>query len=185
MNKLNIRRTLLVLVLLCCGCDHAQTGDQDTSVSYDASDCFSHRDGTPALVVFCLGHNLPLTTPYHVGGCLRGRDVDPRLGEPMTLSDGEIIQLRVAEDAFLTYTEAHDYVRTASRQYPNATFTLDRIVSYETDPGIVSLNRSLTEADTLEWWTNGYVTIRTFPPSRACGNAVSVRAHIMPRRCRD
>jgi hypothetical protein len=132
-----------------------------------------------------LDHNLPLPISYHVGGCLRGRDVDPSLGEIMTLSDGEVIQLHVAEDAFLTYAEAHDYVRTVSRQYPNATFGLDRIVSYATDPGIVSLDRQLTEADTLEWWANGRVTLRTFPPSRACGDAVAVRAHIMPRKCLD
>lgn len=174
-----MRRTLLALLLLLCL-------GRNVPTQYRAADCLSHRDGTPALVVFCLDHNLPLPIPYHVSGCLRGRNVDTRLGGHVIAGvDGERIQLHVAEAAFLTYAEAHTYVRTVSRRYPAAVFGLDRIVSYNTDPGIVFLDQPLTEADTLEWWKNGRVTLRTFPTSRACGDAVAVRAHIMRRRCRD
>lgn len=165
MNK--IKMMMFVTFFLCMG--------QDTPAP---EGCSTHRGSGDAVDVLCrfvLGESLP--APYHVSGCISHWD-------PAT-HENIYDHLNVAEDAFLTYREAHDYVRNISRQYPTAVFGLDRVVNYDTDPGIVRLDLPLTEADTLEWWMNGRVTIRTFPVSRSCGDAVAVRSRIMQRRCLD
>jgi hypothetical protein len=132
-----------------------------------------------ALIGLCLGgcSELPSDadqrvrwTPYHVGG---GIWLPPERQQFQSVAEGD----------FATYAEAYAYVRDASRQYPTAQFGLSRIVSYPIWPGGVLIDRPLTEDDTLEWWSNGHVTLRTFPPSRECGDEIAVRAHIVQHRC--
>lgn len=130
------------------------------------------------LALLCMAQTAPVETPfvpYDVSGCLFHRE------------HGELVydQLHVLADQFATYEEAHEYIRFASLQYPTGQFALGRIVSYQIQPGAVRLETPLTEADNLEWWRNGRVTLRTFPPSRRCGDAIAVRAGVVRRRCRD
>jgi len=127
------------------------------------------------LALLCMAPVETPFVPYHVSGCLMHRE------------HGEVVydQLHVLEDVFATYEEAHEYIRLASLQYPTGQFALGRIVSYQIQPGGVRLGTPLTEADNLEWWVNGRVTLRTFPPSRRCGDAIAVRGGVVRRRCRD